>query len=286
MAEVPEDEEIASVVDGEPRPSDEGEAELESIEVAGTVPYEEESRWESTKANAKTIGGALFLALFIRIVLFEAFQIEGPSMEPTLLDGDRVVVAKFLYGLFPLASSRFPLLGGIPLLGGDEALVNWGMPEAGDVVIVHSPYDNQDIVKRVIGVGGDRISIRRSEVFRNGESIRVRELGDCEQGMTTESDLEDCVWYEERIGERSWRTSQSRFAVPDDEAELVVPEGHIYVLGDHRDHSNDSRNPRLGPVPAERVKGRVLSIYWSNGPGQNWYDFSGIRSDRLFQGVR
>src|SRR5688500_17661074 len=97
----------------------------------------EETRWQRTKANLKTIGGAVALALFIRIVLFEAFEIEGPSMQPTLLNGDRVVVAKFLYGLF------------LPFT--TEAIVTWGLPDPGDVVIVKSPADDIDIVKRVIG---------------------------------------------------------------------------------------------------------------------------------------
>jgi signal peptidase I len=66
-----------------------------------------DTRWSRTKANVKTIVGAVLLAMFIRIVLFEAFEIEGPSMEPTLLNGDRVVVAKFMYGLFlPFTNSR------------------------------------------------------------------------------------------------------------------------------------------------------------------------------------
>ncbi|MGB9339486.1 MAG: S26 family signal peptidase, partial [Polyangiales bacterium] len=72
------------------------------------------------KSNLLTIGGALVLALFIRVTLFEAFAIDGPSMEPTLLDGDRVVVAKYPFGLF------------LPFT--DEAAVNWGGPDPGDVI--------------------------------------------------------------------------------------------------------------------------------------------------------
>ena len=98
------------------------------------------------KSNLLTIGGALLLALLIRVTLFEAFAIDGPSMEPTLLDGDRVVVAKYPFGLF------------LPFT--DEATLNWGGPDPGDVIILHSPADNEDIVKRVIGVGGDEILIR------------------------------------------------------------------------------------------------------------------------------
>lgn len=234
-----------------------GQASRESAKEA----MSEGERWERTKANVKTIGGAVLLALFIRIVLFEAFEIDGPSMEPTLLNGDRVVVAKFMYGLF------------LPLT--NEAVVTWGMPDAGDVVIVRSPYDNIDIVKRVIGVPGDRIEMRDDVVWRNGRPIRRRVVGPC-RGERQEPD-DECEWIEEGIGEHTWLTSHSTFSVPDRTDEMVVPPGHIFVMGDHRDRSNDSRNPRVGMIPASRVKGRALAIYWSNDHDIRW--------DRLFKGV-
>lgn len=221
-----------------------------------------DARWERTKANGKTIGGAVLLALFIRIVLFEAFEIDGPSMEPTLLNGDRVVVAKFLYGLF------------LPFT--NEAVMTWGMPEAGDVVIVRSPFDNIDIVKRVIGVPGDTVEIRDDMVYRNGEPIQVGAPAPCvnEYGETMEP---DCQWIEERIGQETWHTSRSDLTVPDTIESVVVPAGHIFVLGDHRDRSNDSRNPRVGMIPISRVKGRALAIYWSNDGHVRW--------GRIFEGV-
>jgi signal peptidase I len=84
----------------------------------------EEHKGEGWKSNVVTIGGALLLALFIRVTLFEAFAIDGPSMEPSLLDGDRVVVAKYPYGLF------------LPFT--HEAIINWGGPSPGDIIILHS----------------------------------------------------------------------------------------------------------------------------------------------------
>ena len=224
-------------------------------------PSASDASWERTKANVKTIGGAVLLALFIRIVLFEAFEIDGPSMEPTLLHGDRVVVAKFMYGLF------------LPFT--DEAVLTWGIPEPGEVVIVHSPMDNIDIVKRVIGIPGDTVEVRDDVVYRNGEPLLVRAGIPCtEEGMTQ---APDCEWTEERIGDYTYRTSRSELARPDSTPISTVPEGHILVLGDHRDRSNDSRNPRVGMIPASRVKGRALAIYWSND------DF--VRWDRIFDTV-
>lgn len=221
-----------------------------------------DDRWDRTKANIKTIGGAVLLALFIRIVLFEAFEIDGPSMEPTLLNGDRVVVAKFLYGLF------------LPFT--NEAVLTWGLPNAGDVVIVRSPFDNIDIVKRVIGTPGDEVEMRDDVVYRNGESILQRVVGPCRGDQMEVQD--ECEWVEEHIGDHTWNTSHSTYSVPDSFEPMTVPPGHIFVLGDHRDRSNDSRNPRVGMIPASRVKGRALAIYWSNEGDIRW--------DRIFDSVR
>jgi signal peptidase I len=233
-------------------------SEIKSAVVAKPKPPAppEENRVAST---ARTIAGAFLLAFFIRIVLFEAFEIDGPSMEPTLLNGDRVVVSKFPFGLF------------LPFT--DDAVTSWGMPDAGDVVILKSPADGVDIVKRVIGTPGDRVEIRDDVVYRNGESIRERILGPCHEDASSE-DPTDCEWVEEGIAGRTWRTSHSLLSPPESMPEQTVPPGHIFVLGDHRDRSNDSRNPRVGMVPISRVKGRAEAIYWSSD------DF--IRWDRIF----
>jgi signal peptidase I len=264
-------------------------------EAAQAAAREEESRWDRTKANLKTIVGAVLLAIFIRIVLFEAFEIEGPSMEPTLLNGDRVVVAKFMYGLF------------LPFT--DQAIVTWGSPSAGDVIILRSPERGQedvDIVKRVIGVPGDTIEIRtlpvdcgngewstQDVVYRNGDEIERERVGDCvdrEQPPGIDNGRCTCTIWRETIGERSYLISNSyrprRYDDPDDPERplrvvgpVELDDDHIFVLGDHRDASNDSRNDMLGPIPLARIKGRALFIYWSNAPEE------GPRWDRLFDGV-
>ena len=217
--------------------------------------------------NVKTIVGAVAVALLLRIALFEPFAIDGPSMEPSLLNGDRVVVSKYPYGLF--------------LPGMNEAVLNWGAPDVGDVVIVKSPADQQDIVKRVIGVAGDTVSMVDGQVFRNGEPIPTTTEGPCEQEEQKRVDPA-CRVYREEANGRSWQTSHGDWdAVPRDLSDwtaVTVPEGYVVVLGDHRDQSNDSR--RIGLIPLNRVKGRALFIYWSRDPGRE------RRFDRMFEAVR
>lgn len=222
---------------------------------------EDETRWEQISANLKTVGGAVLLALVIRTCLFEPFEIEGPSMEPTLLNGDRVVVSKFAFGLFlPFA---------------DEAVTTWGVPELGDVVIVKSPADGVDIVKRVVALPGDTIALEDDELVRNGELAPSEDVGRCEMGSG--ANQVRCRWYETTLATSTFRTSAAHASM--DQPELKVPPGHVFVMGDHRDQSNDSRNPAVGPVPISRIKGKALAIYWSGGPEND-------RMSRMFQGIQ
>lgn len=215
---------------------------------------------DSLLSHLRTIASAVFLALCIRTCVAEPFEIEGPSMEPTLLSGDRVVVEKFRYGLF------------LPLR--DHAELNWSNPRPGDVVVLRSPADGVDIIKRVIGVPGDLIELRDEEVYRNGKIVPTKQVGKCAFG--TGALQPGCRVYESQVNEHSFRFSTAfRMFEPFSER---VPEGHIYVLGDHRDHSNDSRNPMVGAVNINRIKGRALAIYWSSAP-------EGFRWNRMFSSI-
>ncbi len=193
-------------------------------------------RWE----HVRTVALAVLLALSIRAGLAQAYLVEGPSMEPTLANGERVLVVKYPYGLtLPTA---------------DEALVTWSRPEVGDVVILSSPIDGTDLVKRVVGLPGDRVAIRDGEVFVNGQALATGTTGDC----PPPTEEEGCVWTEERSGPVRWQTRRSPYSVPETHPPIIVPQGAVYVLGDHRDRSNDSRY--FGPVTVSRVRGRVAFL--------------------------
>jgi len=145
---------------------------------------------------------AVPLALGLHTFVTQVYAISGSSMEPTLHDGERVVIDK----LGPAISDL----------------------DAGDMVIFTSPLDpTKNLVKRIIGVEGDRITLRGDRVFRNGEQLLEAYAL---RGLYQEHD------------------------------ELVVPLGHIFVLGDNRPQSKDSRH--FGPVGNDAVRGRVLFRLW------------------------
>lgn len=213
-------------------------------------------------ANLKTVLGAVLLAGLIRIVLFEAFEIDGPSMEPTLRHGDRVVVAKYPYGLF------------LPFT--EDAVMTWGAPTAGEVIIIKSPQDNLDIVKRVIGEPGDTIELRDNRIYRNGKVVPHREVRECDEDRHM-SQPGPCSVYEEELDGEAYETSNITLHRLMDYGPVTLGEDEVFVMGDHRDQSNDSRF--FGPVPLSRVKGHAVTVYWSSYDGK-------VRTHRLFTAIK
>ena len=179
---------------------------------------------------------ALLLALFIRSFVVQAFKIPSGSMLSTLQVGDHILVNKFLYGL------RLPYPIEMPL-------VQWGQPQRSDVIVFMYPKDQtKDFIKRVVAIGGDTIEVRHKKLFVNGQP----------------ADDPYAVFSE---------VGQER-PVRDNFGPIEVPQDKLFVMGDNRDHSHDSRF--WGFVDVHDVKGQAFLIYWSWDGVDRW-----IRWERL-----
>lgn len=224
--------------------------------------------WEWTKS----IFIALLLFLFVRTFMVEAFQIPTASMENTLLVGDFLLVNKMVYGAeIPGTDLQFPAF--------DE-------PSRGDVIVFEPPASaNQpprtNYVKRIVGVGGDVLSMRDGRLFVNDVEIEEtyakasRRFGDVPHS--------NFAWQREFLADGSSRRYRP---TRDNWGPLRVPEDHYFVLGDNRTNSEDSRY--WGFVPREAVRGRPMIVYYSYerddaATGMPW--LTEIRWDRILHGI-
>jgi signal peptidase I len=212
----------------------------------------------------------ILAVLLFRIFLYEAVYIPSGSMIPTLQIGDYVIVEKWAYG------ARLPFT--------PTAQVTWSTPERGDIVVLLAPPGNprdEDLIKRVVAVAGDTVEIRDGHLVLNGEAVpRERVPGRCTYWDRAEGGgwrEEACIDYVERLGDHAFHTHCTPHLPCRDVPPQVVPEGTVWLAGDHRDHSADSRF--FGPVPVGRIKGRAWMALVSWGP-------KGPRWDRLFHGVK
>jgi len=183
---------------------------------------------EFTREIIETVAIALFLVLVIQAAV-QNYRVEGPSMEPQLINGDRVIVSRTVYTeIDPGRISRF--IPGVNAKAGD-VWMPLGAPSRGDVVVFKFPKDEtQNFVKRVIGLPGDLIRVERGTVFVNGVSQ-----------------------------DEPYVVNDSRETT----LEHKVSEGSYYVLGDNRTRSDDSRS--WGDVPKANLIGRVWVGYWPIG---------------------
>ena len=211
----------------------------------------------------------ILAVLAFRTFLYEAVYIPSGSMIPTLQIGDYVVVEKWAYG------ARLPFT--------PTAQLTWATPKRGDVVVLLAPPGNprsDDLIKRVVAVGGDAVEIRDGRLILNGAPVPREQVdGACTYWNRPEGGEwheEPCLDFVESLGSHHYHT----YCTPDvpcmDVAPAKVPEGMVWLAGDHRDHSADSRV--FGAVPVGRIKGRAWVALASWGP-------DGPRWNRLFHGV-
>lgn len=167
---------------------------------------------------------AVALALFVRAYIAQAYHIPSESMENTLLVGDHIIVEKI--------SPRF------------------APPERGDIVVFKSPHGGKTLIKRVIGLPGERLEIKNNTVYIGGEPL-----------------AEPYVHFERTF-----------FSTMRDFGPLTVPAGHVFALGDNRNNSGDSRV--FGPVDLGLIVGKAIVVHWS------WLNDSyGVRWDRLGKAI-
>ena len=199
----------------------------------------EETSRSNLRENLEAIIIAVILAMFIRTFIVQAFKIPSGSMKETLQIGDHILVNKFIYGV------KMPFF--------DTTLIPFTEPGREDVVVFKYPEDpSKDFIKRVVGVAGDVIEIKNKELYVNNE----RQVG---KPYVIHSDS---------------RIFSDKVTNRDNFGPFIVPDHSLFVMGDNRDNSHDSRF--WGIVDLKAVKGKAFIIYWS------WdkYNF-GVRWNRL-----
>jgi signal peptidase I len=211
----------------------------------------------------------ILAVLAFRTLLYEPVYIPSGSMIPTLQIGDYVLVEKWAYG------ARLPFTS--------TAQALWSSPKHGDIVVLLAPPGNSrddDLIKRVVAVAGDTVEIRDGHLVLNGVPVpRERVPGPCSyeerpEGGTWRKD--PCVDLVEQLQGHRYHTYCTPYLPCGDVEPQKVPQGTVWLAGDHRDHSADSRV--FGPVPVGRIKGRARMAIVSWGP-------NGPRWDRLFHFV-
>jgi len=203
------------------------------------------------KEYLEPIAIAILIALFIRTFVVQAFKIPSSSMEPTLQVGDHILVSKFIYGIkIPFTQTK---------------LSQFKNPQRGDVIVFIYPKDSsKDFIKRVVGIGEDRIDIEGNKVYVNGKQ------------------MEDPWGHYDTKNE--WRKNLGPVGPFE---HVVVPKDHLFVLGDNRDNSQDSRF--WGFVHVSEVKGKAFVIYFSGPSFLNilfpwiWDEISWMRFGKLIR---
>src|SRR3954468_15218272 len=234
--------------------------------------------------NVKTIVYAGLIAVGIRTIAFEPFNIPSGSMIPTLLVGDYLFVSKYSYGY-----SRFSLPFSPNLFSGR---IFGRLPERGDVVVFKFPKDNTtDYIKRIIGLPGDRIQVREGQLYINGQIAPRRLMGDY---VVDEGIRMMVKEYMETLpnGRQHPILKETDSGYMNNTPEFRVPDGHVFAMGDNRDNSSDSRvmdGNGVGFVPVQNLVGRAEFIFFSIDATAPWWEVwewpFEIRWSRLLHGI-
>jgi signal peptidase I len=202
--------------------------------------------WRNNKGFVLFIG----LMFVFRSAVADWNLVPTSSMNPTLISGDRVVVNKLAY------SVRVPFTL--------QQIANWGSPARGDVITFDSPKDEVNLIKRVVAVAGDVIEMHDNTLSINGKVVE-RKLVDAARTIPTESGALLAQVWSEQIGSKQIEVARIASQNRNFEFEAVqVPAGHVLVLGDSRDNSNDSRF--IGFIDVHRITGQAVRVAMSHNP--------------------
>jgi len=213
------------------------------------------TRKSAARQYVESIGGVVFVALLLRSFVVEAYQIPSGSMIPTLQVGDHIWVNKLIYGLhIPFTDIKFG--------------THYRPPRRGEIIVFEHPREpGKNMIKRVVGVGGDLIEVRNAVVYVNGQAV-ARE----HEGMQHFYDFDeysdrwkegDADAWQEHIGSATFTTLFNTTVSGRSYGPARVPDGQLFMMGDNRDNSADSRY--WGFVPLNLVRGQAMMVWWSQG---------------------
>ena len=230
----------------------------------------------------------LLVVTAAKTAIAEPYYVPSGSMEPTLLIGDELLATKYPYGYGAASLPAFIVLSNTSRIMG-------ALPRRGDIVVFRWPGDRTQIwVKRVIGLPGDRIALRDGVVSINGTPVGIQSDGSGELEEEDGSHVMAARFIETLPEARKHMIFKLTAGSPrDNMAEVVVPPGHLFVMGDNRDNSADSRVPvrdgGVGMLPVENLVGRVEGIVgsWDLGVKRQpvWTWPQGLRLSRFFSAV-
>ena len=235
--------------------------------------------------NLKTVMGALLIAILIRSLIIQPFYIPSSSMEPTLLIGDRIFVSKYSYGY---SKHSFPFS---PNFSNNRFLFK--NPEQGDLIVFKTPADNRtDYIKRLIGRAGDEIQFVDGNLFINGSKVIREEIKISEPIRCGNFILETNTFIETLPNGVKYLASYNKQGTLKNTKKYIVPKDHLFLMGDNRDCSKDSRFlDDVGYVNNLNLVGEAKIIFFSNDTKNGsllkfWNLQNSFRIERTFQKLK